>query len=663
MTFYENQAKARRKTTLLVFYFVCAVAFIIIAVNLVIYFALFAGANPPLTMQEWISHPLCLFTSLITLLIIACGSLFRAFQLKDGGASIALMAGGRHISFDTADPLEKKLLNVTEEMAIASGTRVPQLYLLENEQSINAFVAGLSPNTAILAVTRGALEQLSREELQGVIGHEFSHLLNGDTRINVKLISILAGILFIGQIGEYLARSSSRASRSKEGNYGAILGLGLMAIGYIGLFFGRLIKAAISRQREFLADASSVQFTRNPYGIGGALYKIGYGAKGSLLQNRHAEDMSHLCFGETLKVNFSSLLATHPPIDERLRAIEPSLKTRMKSRHNKVIPENASRHTEHNAAVNHLSNPPSDLAAINSMASPIPPPTAPSTKAETKAATTAATIQTTVKDSIGTVTPEQAEYAQKLHQNIPDTLQRIAHDPLRADDIIYSLILITMKSHGKEATTLLTEFVGRERIDRTLTCYSELLKQPANMRLPLLDTATATLNVLDSQQKEHIVKTTKALIDLDGVFTLFEFVVFFLVEKYLGTHSADATRTLNTYRSAEQSLVTVFSLFARLSGASQQEQKTLLTHCLNCFSITLSQTDSKPPQTPSVQALAQALKTLGRLSPLLKQPVIECCVDCVIHDNTVKPQEAELLRAVCEALDCPMPPILPAGNH
>lgn len=657
MSFYENQAKARRKTALLVFYFICAVALIVSAVNLVIYFSLFSGTNVNLSLTEWISHPFCFFTSLITLMIIACGSLFRAFQLQDGGASIALMAGGRHISFDTTDPHEKKLLNIAEEMAIASGTRVPQIYLLEDEQSINAFVAGLTPNTAILAVTKGAMVQLSRDELQGVIGHEFSHLLNGDTRINVKLISILAGILFIGQIGEYLLRSTTRSRRSKEGNYGALLGLGLMAIGYIGLFFGRLIKAAISRQREFLADASAVQFTRNPYGIGGALYKIGYGTQGSLIQNRHAEEMSHLCFSETLKVNFASLLTTHPPIDERLRAIEPSLKTRMRSRQQDIAPENTSQHGV--ASVSPQENVPlggSGFSNAQPEFSSAQPPSE-----STPTAIPPETLQATVKASIGTVTPGQAAYAQELHQGIPDTLQLIAHDPLRADDIIYSLILSAMKSHGKEASTLLKERIGIKRTESTLACYSELLSQPANIRLPLLDTVTATLEVLNTEQKEHIITTTKALIDIDGAFTLNEFVIFFLVEKYLGPSAPQPNQTINTYRKAEKALVTVFTLFVKLASADKQEQQRLLTECLSSFSIDSSQVQLNAPPTVSARTLSDALKTLGRLSPLLKQPVIECCVDCVIHDNIVKPLEAELLRAICEALDCPMPPILPAA--
>lgn len=314
MTFYEHQHKARRKTGVLFGYFLLAVLLIVVAVNAVVYLTLYASDSMNvITPKQWFSTPLCWGTALITLTVIAGGSLFRYFKIRSGGDAIAIMAGGRFVSPETSNRLEKRLLNVAEEMAIASGTHVPRVYLLEQEQGINAFVAGYDANNTVLAVTQGALQNLTRDELQGVIGHEFSHVLNSDTRINLHLIAMLAGILLIGQIGESLLHSGRFARRDRNASGNFVLGLALMAIGYIGLFFGRLIKAAISRQREFLADASAIQFTRNPFGIGGALFKIGQLNQRSHLTSNHAEEMSHMCFGETLKVNFASLLATHPP--------------------------------------------------------------------------------------------------------------------------------------------------------------------------------------------------------------------------------------------------------------------------------------------------------------------------------------------------------------
>ncbi|TNF38915.1 MAG: protease, partial [Gammaproteobacteria bacterium] len=313
MDFFQHQDRARRKTTLLILYFVIAVVLIIAAVNLVFYLfvAYFANAQySSIEMsREWSAGNALLTISLITLLVIISGSLFRFVSLMGGGHAVAEMAGARFVNPDTDDINEKKFINVVEEMAIASGTPVPVLYVMDNEPGINAFVAGYQPTECVMVVTAGALEQLNRDQLQAVVAHEYSHILNGDMRINVRLMAILAGILLIGKLGELLMRSSGNR-RGKGSGGGVMLGLGLFVIGYIGLFFGRLIKAAISRQREFLADASSVQFTRNPRAMAGALFRIRESMAGTYLSNDHAEDMSHMCFAQTMKISFQRLLAT-----------------------------------------------------------------------------------------------------------------------------------------------------------------------------------------------------------------------------------------------------------------------------------------------------------------------------------------------------------------
>ncbi len=271
--------------------------------------------------SQWFSHPLTLGISLFTLLVMVCGCLFKIWKLRRGGKGLAAMLGARPIDPDTRHSDEKKLINVVEEMSIASGIPAPQLYVLDKEEAINAFVAGFRPSETVLVVTHGTLKKLDRDELQGVIAHEFSHIFNADMRLNLRLIAVLAGILALGKIGEFMLRGSSRRSSSnRKGNSLVLVALALVVVGYLGLFFGRLIKAAISRQRELLADASAVQFTRNPAGLAGALIKIRNG-NGSHLDSVHAEDMSHMCFGETLGFRFRNLLATHPPLDERLGAL------------------------------------------------------------------------------------------------------------------------------------------------------------------------------------------------------------------------------------------------------------------------------------------------------------------------------------------------------
>src|SRR5262245_6904888 len=259
----------------------------------------------------------------VTAAIIFIVSLFNVARLGRGGAAVAEMAGARRVAPNSTDPLERRFVNVVEEMAIASGVRVPAVYVMEGERGINAFAAGWDVSGAVVAVTRGTLETLNRDELQGVIGHEFSHILNGDMRLNVRMLGVLAGIVFIGSIGEFVMRSTRESRDSKSAGGIFLAGLALFIIGYVGLFFARLIKAAVSRQREFLADASAVQFTRNPDGIAGALDQIRGAGRGALISARCAEDMSHMFFGQSVRLRLGGLFATHPSLDERIARINP----------------------------------------------------------------------------------------------------------------------------------------------------------------------------------------------------------------------------------------------------------------------------------------------------------------------------------------------------
>ncbi len=237
--------------------------------------------------------------------------------------------GGTLVPADVQDPLRRRLRNVVEEMAIASGVPVPEIYVLEEESGINAFAAGFTPSDAAVAVTRGTLELLDRDELQGVIAHEFSHILNGDMRLNIRLMGVLFGIMVLGLIGRLIVRGGHHTSiissrRDRGAPVALVIGLGLMVVGGIGVFFARVIKAGISRQREYLADASAVQFTRQSSGIANALKKIGGYSEGSLIKSADPEEVSHMLFGTGAR--FCSLFATHPPLVARIQALDPSFR-------------------------------------------------------------------------------------------------------------------------------------------------------------------------------------------------------------------------------------------------------------------------------------------------------------------------------------------------
>src|SRR6056297_2305293 len=284
MDFFEHQEQARRKTGVLIFYFILAVVGIIAAVYLlsVLLFVFLDDGTQPLEASSLWRPEMLLYSAGGTALIIFLTSAYKTAQLSGGGEVVARELGGREIDLNTTDFHERRLLNVVEEMAIASGVPVPTIFVMDREDSINAFAAGKTPSDAVIGVTRGCMTLLTRDELQGVIAHEFSHILNGDMRLNIRLMSILFGILFLALMGELILRFGVRGSMHSGRREGAgaalimlVAGLGLLAIGYIGNFFGNLIKASVSRQREFLADASAVQFTRNPEGLAGALIKIG----------------------------------------------------------------------------------------------------------------------------------------------------------------------------------------------------------------------------------------------------------------------------------------------------------------------------------------------------------------------------------------------------
>ncbi len=334
MNFFQQQEHARSKTRWLLFIYAVAVVAIVLALDVIFLLVkTFTGGEEgqaftlPADINSWVtseSYSLILFSTAI-LAFIGLASLYRIMSLRGGGGKVAVSMGGTLVNASHPDRRVRRLLNIVEEMAIASGLPVPQVYVLEQESGINAFAAGYQPEDAAVAVTRGALDMFSRDELQGVLGHEFSHILNGDMRMNMRLLGPLFGIMLIGAMGGLLLRSSahSRIRSSRESSGGVmvvlLLGLGLTVIGYIGQLAGRLIKSAISRQREFLADASAVQFTRDKSGIAGALKKIFASQHGSRLVDTGTAEVSHMLFANGLQQQFSSLFATHPPVQDRLQ--------------------------------------------------------------------------------------------------------------------------------------------------------------------------------------------------------------------------------------------------------------------------------------------------------------------------------------------------------
>ncbi len=627
MDFFQQQDKARQKTGLLIFYFVLAIVLIVAAVNSVFYFFFkFTGFNS-YTPETWFSNTVWLYITGVTLLIILSGSLFRFLALASGGRSVADMVNARSVDLNTHNAAEKQYINVVEEMSIASGTPMPELYVMDEEQGINAFVAGYKSTEAVMVVTRGTLEQLSRDELQGVIGHEFSHILNGDMRINIRLMAILAGILSIGQIGRVLLYSGSRTRYRRSGKnngQGAliVLAIALLAIGYIGLFFGRLIKAAISRQREFLADASAVQFTRNPKGIAGALNKIKESINGAFLDNSHAEDMSHMCFGETIHVSFQSLLATHPPLDERIKAIDPLFLKIQKSK--RTIEERKQRVM------------PDDIIGFSGSGG-------------------VHTDAQQITGSIGNPTPEHMLYAVAMHESFSSSLMEFVHTKEGAKAITYVLLL-----SGKNKQQELDVLKVRNEMDLVNRLGNELniiKKLDRRQRLPLIDLLLPSLKKLSRNELKEFLITAEAMIKADNKFSFFEFVLLTILKKHLLDKSGHADKVkYYSFKPVVKDIQLILSVLTHCSSQSENRKQASYQRCMQSFTM-----DSLPMMSitdASIKNIVDALNRLNLLSFLLKKSVLEACADSVLDDGIVMPVEAELLRAISESIDCPMPPLI-----
>ncbi|MBE02743.1 M48 family metallopeptidase [uncultured Marinobacter sp.] len=649
--FFQRQAHARRNTGLLVFLFLSAVILITLAVCLVGYLVT-RSETSSLPFHHWLLSSHGLITAGVVVGLIGTGSLVRWADLADGGERVARMVGARLIDPDTRDPDERKLRNIVEEMAIASGVPVPQLYVMDQEAGINAFVAGYTPGEAVMVVTHGALAQLTRDELQGVVGHEFSHILNGDMRINVRLIALLAGILMIGQIGGFLVRASfHRGSRSNRDNraqagLGAV-GLALLVIGYVGVFFGRLIQAAVSRQRELLADASSVQFTRNPEGIGGALFKIGLHG-GYLESTRHASDMNHMCFGEATRMTFSALLASHPPIEERIQKIQPGLLARLRSRLRDTHPSaelspsvTAQPQATRLGDIARQAYEPVRAASMSPIARAAPVPAR------------------SLSQQVGTVSQDSERYATRFLEQLPATFRTLLYTRAGAVQLCYALLIGHLpREEQKAQLALLPEHpvLGPQpellaKLRPTLASLGE------GVRFPALELAMPALRKLDPEERRTLIANVRRLAAADQKISLFELALTSFLARHLERQAGQAVPVrYRAYKPVLPAIRKLLSLMAKAGSRTQDEANTLYREAISGF-MTWREEEAPGVEKVTMRQLQEALTALNRLSPLLKPAVIDACAHCVSHDGQVEPREYELMRLIADQLDCPMPPL------
>jgi Zn-dependent protease with chaperone function len=645
MDFFERQDKARRHTKLLVFYFVVAVALIIVMIYFVALFGhfLFAHAhytNRSLPFTLW-NLKIFLGAAIGTLAAIFIGSAYKINQLAEGGGALAESLGGRLVKPNTTDPDERKLLNVIEEMAIASGVPVPQVYVLDDEKGINAFAAGHSTSDATVAVTHGCMKLLSRDELQGVIGHEFSHILNGDMRLNLRLIGILFGILCIATIGRVLLRVRGRGRGSA---YTVFFGGLLLIIGSIGVFFGRLIQAAVSRQREFLADASSVQFTRNPSGLSGALQKIGGYGFGSWLISEHAPDAGHLFFGSGTPRPLFTLMATHPPLEDRIRAIDPIWDGKFpRVDMEKIRAEDAKRPQQPRAFL--FGDKMMILGGAVTASDAKPPVIRPHA----------------VLPNLGNPTPLHLKYAEQLRESLPDSIRLAARAPLDATALIYAMLL---SPDGSTRASQLAEIANRATpaiAAKTAELHPEVSAIVAHARLPLVNIALPALRHLRPEEFAQFSGALKWLIESDGKIELFEFVLQKIIHRHLEPQFGQTRHPVVQYYSIKPLLpdcALLLSALAHLGSTDAAQNAAAFQRGAPYLRAPDGEVEFLLLDQCGVDKMDAALNRLDQAVPQIKKNLIEACVHVVGADGVIQETEAELLRAIADTLDCPIPPFV-----
>lgn len=645
MNFFAHQAAARAKSRRMVVLFVLAVIAIVVAIDLVALLAfgvVSADASQPPSDQA-------LFGTLVAstfavLAIIGLGSFYKTFSLRAGGGSVARAMGGTLVPEDPRDFHLKRLRNVVEEMSIASGVPVPEIYVLDGEAGINAFAAGYSPADAAVAVTRGALDRLSRDELQGVIAHEFSHILNGDMRLNLRLMGLIFGLLVLGLSGRKVLEHMRHGGNRKEGNALLLIALAVMILGYLGVFLGRLIKASISRQREYLADASAVQFTRLSHGLTGALMKIGAFEAGSKLGENRGEEVAHMLFGDG--VGYGRLTATHPPLLERITRIDPRFDpqalTRLKL---------AERSFE---GIDEDSEPPAASVLLAGF-SPGPKATAPATplpQANIEAPPPAQVVAEVANPGIAHV-----EYAVAIRQSLPPILSTAAHMRERAIDAVLSLLL-ALEADPAPALAEIAHRLGsvRARGAEELLVAARGL-HPA-LRLPLVHLALPALKRRPPGETRLLMDTIDVLVHRDGRVDAFEYVLARLMRQQLDeAMQPGAARPGNGKLPAVRAdALALLATLARHGHADADSARR--AYAAGAEVLFPGEASSYAPPQDWVAALDRALPTLDALLPAAKETLVLALATTVGHDGQVAISEAELLRLTCTLLHCPLPPIL-----
>jgi len=632
MDFFRAQDRARRLTGRLVLLLLLAVAGLVVVASVLVALAVVLfdgqvmGADP---LARALEPELFGLVALGVLAVVVAGGLVRHLQLRAGGSVVAEALGGRLLNPDARDADERQLLNVVEEMAIASGMPVPAVYLLE-DAAINAFAAGHEPHDAAIGVTRGAIEHLDRDQLQGVIAHEFSHILHGDMRLNLRLVALLHGILVIGLVGRLLLRGAAaggrgRSSRRGGGGHVALFGLGaaLMLLGYAGTLCGNLIKAAVSRQREFLADASAVQYTRNPEGIGGALQTLAAYRLGSRLISPQAAEFSHLYFGSGVR-HLSRWTATHPPLEARIGRVLP--------RWDGSLPEPFAPTPK---------APPATSSAASGQGE--------SRREDLGRALGGAALAGAVVASVGRPDAESLASARRRLAHLDERLVEAAHQPCAARALVYGILMGADPASREAQRQVLGQQALPEVLHELEALEAPLATLASGDRLPLIELALPVLRQLSAAQFARFRQCLAGLMAAETAPGPLQWALHRLV--LTGIEGERRARRDRHLRDLAGPLSLLLSTLARAGQDSPEAQAESLAQAGRALGVALDLVR----EAPSAADLDWAMGRLVRLAQAERAPLLAAMVCCVEHDGHIAPEEAELLRAVAWTLGCPLP--------
>ena len=636
--FFASQERAKQASGSLVFYFVLGfigVIALVVLLTMLLILPLQPFFMPP--PGKWAFYEfrwLLLGVGLGTAAYMLLASLWKMHTLRQGGGeAVAAMLGGRLLRPDTTAPLERRLCNVVEEIAIASQTPTPLIFVLDKECGINAFAAGFTPHQAVLGITRGATELLPRDALQALVAHEFSHICNGDMRLNLRLMGLLHGILFLALTGYGLTRASLGNTGDSEGAFipGILAGLALGAIGSAGTFSCTLLKAAVGRQREFLADAAAVEFTRNPAALIQVLLTIGGCRQGSLMDSPHAPLASHLYFANGLNTWLARKLATHPTLEERIRRIDPFYQGPWP--HKSAVEETTLRQSV-------LAQARIELAGF--AGAPI-----------------------NVRKMPVAIHDEKLPGAYRRHAlallgKLPHSIQSAARSGRDAPSLLCAMLLARSRPDELDLMSdVLLEYSDVTFHDKALRQAEILASVPCAAFLPLLH---LILPHLPFAGREEILRRVKALIAADKRVNLFEW----MLEKVLANTLQDPESTpqrdvLPTWEEKALACAMLLAALARSGMRGTRDAPSAQQAAFNAGAGVLGISDLKMPRTQRVRLrdVDASLEVLGRLAAQARQGCMAACLACVRHTGEVTQEQAELLQGIAAVLRCPAPALLP----